>query len=300
MPPPSLSWSGVMPAITTEFLPNGQIDHSFVRAHVEWLIGHGVSGIVPCGSLGEGATLERDEKVALITTCVAAAAGRVPVVPGIAALSTATGVWLCQQAQAVGAAGLMILPPYVHKGPESEFKAHFEALLGATALPCMLYNNPPAYGFDAQAEFIADLAQRFANLQAVKESSGDVRRISALRALLGQRLALFAGLDDMVLEAALLGADGWIAGLINALPAESMRLFQLAQAGRRAEAEQLYRWFLPLLRLDCLPDFVQWIKLVQVEVGRGSERLRAPRRAIEGPARERGLAMIRARLAHAR
>jgi 1-pyrroline-4-hydroxy-2-carboxylate deaminase len=300
MPQATISWSGVMPAITTEFLTNGQIDHAFVRAHVHWLIGHGASGIVPCGSLGEGATLERDEKVALIATCVEAAGGRVPVVPGIAALSTATGVWLCQQAQAVGAKGLMILPPYVHKGPESEFKAHFEALLGATSLPCMLYNNPPAYGFDATAEFIALLAERFPNLQAVKESSGDVRRISALRALLGKRLALFAGLDDMVVEAALLGADGWIAGLINALPEESMRLFHLASNGRRDEALALYDWFLPLLRLDCLADFVQWIKLVQVEVGRGSERLRAPRRPIEGSAREQGLAMIRARLAQPR
>ncbi|MEZ6016198.1 MAG: dihydrodipicolinate synthase family protein [Planctomycetota bacterium] len=289
-----------MPAITTQFLADGSIDHAFVKRHVAWLVDHGATGIVPCGSLGEGATLDPEEKVALMRTCVEGVAGRVPVVPGIAALSTRTAVWLCQQAQAVGCGGLMILPPYVHKGPDAEVQAHFEAMLAATDLECMLYNNPPAYGFDARPEFIAALAAKHANLRAVKESSGDVRRVTAVRALVGPRLALFAGLDDMVVEAAAMGADGWIAGLVNALPEESVRLFTLAKAGRMEEAQALYRWFLPLLRLDCVPEFVQWIKLVQAEVGQGAETFRAPRRPIEGPARDAGLAMIRERLAASR
>jgi len=292
-----MQWQGVLPAITTPFLANGAIDHSFVKRHVAWLVDHGATGIVPCGSLGEGATLDPEEKVALMKTCVEGVAGRVPVVPGIAALSTRTAIWLCQQAKAVGCGGLMILPPYVHKGPDAEVEAHFEALLRATDLECMLYNNPPAYGFDAKPEFIASLAQRHPNLRAVKESSGDVRRVTAVRALVGPRLALFAGLDDMVVEAAAMGADGWVAGLVNALPEESVRLFQLAKAGKQAEAFALYRWFLPLLRLDCLPDFVQWIKLVQAEVGQGSETFRMPRRPVEGLERARGLALIRERLA---
>lgn len=295
-----MQWQGVMPAITTRFHPDGSIDHAFVARHVRWLVEHGSTGIVPCGSLGEGATLEPQEKVDLMRTCVEAVSGKVPVVPGIAATSTGTAVWLCQQAQRVGCRGLMVLPPYVHKGPTAEIVAHFDALLRATDLPCMLYNNPLAYGFDAEPEFIARLAERHGNLRAVKESSGDVRRITAVKALLGDRLALFAGLDDMVVEAVAMGAAGWIAGLVNALPEESVRLFRLAQSGASAAAFELYRWFLPLLRLDTRVDFVQWIKLVQAEVGMGSEVVRAPRRPIEGVERETGLAMIRERLAAAR
>jgi 4-hydroxy-tetrahydrodipicolinate synthase len=286
-----------MPAITTPFDASGAIDHAFVQKHVQWLVEQGCTGIVPCGSLGEGATLDPEEKIELIRTCVDALGGKAPVVPGLAATSTRTAVWLCEQAQAAGCGGLMILPPYVHKGPDSEIQAHFEAMLGATDLPCMLYNNPVAYGFDAKPEFIADLAERFPNLRAVKESSGDVRRVTAVRALCGDRLALFAGLDDMIVEAVAMGASGWIAGLVNALPEESVRLFELAKTGRSAEAFELYRWFLPLLRLDTVPEFVQWIKLVQAEVGMGSEALRAPRKPIAGETRAAGLAMIRERLA---
>ena len=202
-----MNWQGTMAAITTPFGADGGIDHSFVRKHIEWLVGHGITGIVPCGSLGEGATLEPAEKVALLETCVAAA-GDVPVVPGIAAASTEGAVRLAREAQSVGCSGLMLLPPYVHKGPDEEFACHFEALLEATDLECMLYNNPPAYGFDARPEFIAQLAGAHGNLRAVKESSGDVRRLTAVRALLGDRLALFAGLDDMAVEAAAMGASG--------------------------------------------------------------------------------------------
>ncbi|HVS63799.1 MAG TPA: dihydrodipicolinate synthase family protein [Thermoanaerobaculia bacterium] len=291
-----MKWQGVMPAITTPFTDDGSVDHDFVARHVQWLVEHGCTGIVPCGSLGEGATLDPQEKVELIASCVRALDGKAPVVPGLAATSTRTAVWLCEQAHAAGAQGLMILPPYVHKGPDFEIAAHFEAMLEATDLPCMLYNNPPAYGFDARPEFIAELAERHPNLAAVKESSGDVRRVTAVRALCGDRLALFAGLDDMVVEAVRMGADGWIAGLVNALPEESVRLFELARNGRFEEAFELYRWFLPLLRLDTLPEFVQWIKLVQAEVGIGTEVFRPPRRPVRGAEREEGLDWIRERL----
>jgi 4-hydroxy-tetrahydrodipicolinate synthase len=297
-----MKWQGVMPAITTPFTADGAIDHDFVARHVRWLAAHGCTGIVPCGSLGEGATLEPEEKIELIATCAAALGEQTPVVPGLAATGTKTAVWLCEQAKAAGAQGLMILPPYVHKGPDFEIAAHFEAMLDATDLPCMLYNNPPAYGFDATPDFIAHLADRHPNLAAVKESSGDVRRVTAVRALVGDRLALFAGLDDMVVEAARMGADGWVAGLVNALPEESVRLLDLAKTGRFDEAFALYRWFLPLLRLDTLLDFVQWIKLVQAEVAPATglpatEVCRRPRQPVQGAVREHGLAWIRASLA---
>ena len=291
-----MKFRGVLPAITTEFRPDGAIDHAFVREHVAWQVESGATGIIPCGSLGEGATLDTTEKVALMESCVAAA-GDVPVAPGIAALSTRSGVHLAREAARVGCRGLMVLPPYVHKGPWSEMEAHFDALISATDLPCMLYNNPPAYGVDAKPEAIARLAERHANLVAVKESSGDARRVTAVRALCGERLDLCVGLDDMALEGAAAGARGWVAGLVNALPRESVALFEAALAGRADEARALYEWFLPLLRLDTVPEFVQWIKLVQVEVGRGSERVRPPRAPIEGPERECTLTMIRERLA---
>ncbi len=292
-----MNWQGVLPAITTPFAADGTIDTAFVARHVNWLIDHGCKGIVPCGSLGEGATLDPAEKVLLMRTCVEALAGRAPVVPGIAAASTRTAVWLCEQAKAVGCKGLMILPPYVHKGEWIEIKAHFEAMLAATDLPCMLYNNPAAYGTDVRPEQVEELASRHPNLRAVKESSGDVRRITAIRALCGDRLALFVGLDDLVVEGLAMGASGWIAGLVNALPAESVQLFELARTGRSGPAFDLYRWFLPLLRMDTVPEFVQLIKLVQAEVGMGSELVRAPRRPVTGAARESAIRTIREALA---
>ena len=288
-----MNWQGVMPAITTAFGGDGKIDHEFVARHVNWLIDHGCTGIVPCGSLGEGATLDPHEKVELIRTCVTALDGRAPVVPGIAATSTETAVWLCRQAKEVGCKGLMVLPAYVHKGPDAEHIAHFEALLAATDLPCMLYNNPVAYGVDVTPEQIARLAERHPNLKAVKESSGDVRRITAIGALCGDRLARFVGLDDLILEGVAMGATGWVAGLVNALPRESVRLFEWARSGQTAEATALYRWFLPMLRMDTVPEFVQLIKLVQHEVDMGTEIVRAPRRAVNGAEREQALAVIR-------
>ena len=292
-----MQWKGVIPAITTPFNDDQTVDHDFLAKHCRWLIDSECRGIVALGSLGEGATLEHDEKVAILSTCVEAVGDRVPVVPGVAALSTAAAVRLAQDAEKVGCKGLMVLPPYVHKGPFSEMQAHFEAVFAATDLSCMLYNNPIAYGTDVLPETIQELAAKHDNLHAVKESSGDVRRITAIRALVGDRLALFAGLDDVIFEAIQCGATGWIAGLVNALPRESVDLFNLALEGKTQEAFELYRWFLPLLRLDTVPEFVQLIKMVQQEVGMGTETVRLPRKPLEGPARDEAWKVIRESLA---
>lgn len=292
-----MRFEGVMPAITTPFNQDFSIDHEFVRRHVSWLIDHGCTGIVPLGSLGEGNTLRFDEKTAIVDSCLEALGGRAPVMPGISALSTAEAVELAQRCAAAGCKALMVLPPYVHNGKMRETIGHFAAIFEATDLPCMLYNNPIAYGTDVTPEIMAELAGRFPNMKAIKESSGDIRRVTAVKALLGERLAVFAGLDDMPFEAAWSGADGWIAGLVNALPAESVHLFSLARQGRRDEAFELYRWFLPLLRMDTVPEFVQLIKLVQVEVGMGSETVRPPRRNLPPGDREEALRLIRECLA---
>lgn len=289
-------WQGVLPAITTPFDADEGVDHAFLAGHARRLVAAGCRGIVALGSLGEGATLRFDEKTEVLGTLVAAVGDRVPVIAGIAALSTDEAVELAQAADAAGCRGLMVLPPYVYRGDWHETRAHVTAILTATPLSCMLYNNPIAYGTDFLPEQVRELADHD-NLHAVKDSSGDVRRITAMRALLGDRLTLCVGLDDAVVEGVAAGATGWVAGLVNALPEESVLLFEHALEGRHAEARELYDWFLPLLRLDTVPKFVQLIKLVQQEAGLGSERVRPPRLALEGAEREMVLALIRERLA---
>ena len=290
-------WAGVFPAITTPFGADGEIDEPLLARHVTWLIDSGCRGIVALGSLGEGATLRADEKIRLLQACRAALGRDTPLVAGVSGLSTEECVALARAAERVGCDGLMVLPPYVYRGDWRETEAHFSAVLSATPLSCMLYNNPIAYGTDLSAADVESLAGRHANVHAVKESSGDARRVTALRAMLGGRLALFAGLDDMIVEAAAMGAGGWVAGLVNALPAESVRLLDLAVTGKADEARRLYDWFLPLLRFDTVPKFVQLIKLVQAEVGWGSERVRAPRLPLDGAERDAALAVVRERLA---
>jgi 4-hydroxy-tetrahydrodipicolinate synthase len=290
-------WAGVFPAITTPFGSDGEIDAPALAAHVGWLADAGCRGIVALGSLGEGATLRADEKVRVLQVCREALSGRLPLIAGISGLSTEECVALARAAERVGCTGLMVLPPYVYRGDWPETEAHFTAVLGATSLSCMLYNNPIAYGTDLLADDVARLAERHRNVHAVKESSGDVRRVTALRTTLGNRLQLFAGLDDMIVEAAAMGAHGWVAGLVNAFPVESVRLFELARAGRGEEVRRLYDWFLPLLRFDAVPKFVQLIKLAQAEVGKGSERVRPPRLALAGAERAAVLGVLHRQLA---
>ena len=287
-----VKWEGVMPAITTPFNQDG-----FLAEHASWMIDAGCTGMVPLGSLGEGATLDFEEKIAVVRTLVDAVGDRVPVIPGIAALATHQAVALAQGTRDVGSRGLMVLPPYVYQGPWNETRAHFDALLRATDLPCMLYNNPIAYGTDVTPAQMVELCAAHENLVAMKDSGGDVRKVTANHALQGDRLALFAGLDDMAFEAVHSGAVGWIAGLVNAMPRESVVLFERTRAGDREGALEIYRWFLPLLRLDTVPAFVQLIKLVQQEVGMGTERVRAPRAPITGSHREEVLTLIRESIA---
>ncbi len=289
-------WHGVFPAITTPFRADLAVDHDALARHVSWLVDNGCDAVVPLGSLGEAATLSFSEKVEILRTCRTAVGRRVPVVAGIAGLATAECVALAREAERVGCDGVMALPAYVYHTDWRETRAHFSAIIGATSLSCMLYNNPIAYHTDVTAPQLGELADRHENLHAMKESSGDVRRITAVRALLGERLAVFAGLDDMILEAVPAGASGWIAGLVNALPQESVRLFDLAIAGQWEEATELYDWFLPLLRMDTVPKFVQLIKLVQAEVGHGSPAVRPPRLALEGEELRDALGVIRRQL----
>jgi 1-pyrroline-4-hydroxy-2-carboxylate deaminase len=220
-----MNWKGVMPAITTCFTEDLHVDHAFVAQHCRWLLDSGCTGIVALGSLGEGATLSFDEKLDILRTCVAAVHRRGPVVASISALTTAEAVALAKAAADLGCDGLMVLPPYVYKGDWREMKTHVTAVFAATPLSCMLYNNPIAYGTDFLPEQIRELAGECANFEAVKESSTDARRVSAIRALIDRRLEISVGVDDAVLEAIGVGATGWIAGLANALPRESVDLF---------------------------------------------------------------------------
>lgn len=292
-----MKWQGVMPAITTCFDESFRVDHEFIGEHCRWLVDNGCTGIVALGSLGEGATLSFEEKLDVVRTCVRALGDRAPVVAAISSSSTAESVALAQQAARAGCQALMALPPYVYCGDSREMLEHIAAVLRATRLPCMLYNNPIAYGTDFLPEHIAQLAAEHANFQAVKESSADVRRITAIRVLLGDHLRVFVGVDDTILEGISAGAVGWIAGLVNALPRESVDLFNYGMEGEHEKAFELYRWFLPLLRMDAVPKFVQLIKLVQETMGMGNSRVRQPRLPLIGAELEQARAVIREALA---
>jgi 1-pyrroline-4-hydroxy-2-carboxylate deaminase len=291
-----MHWTGVLPAITTNLRANGAIDHAALARHCRWMIDSGCTGIVCCGSLGEAATLSFEEKVAVARTCVRAVGARAPVVLGVAALSTAEAAALAKAGARAGCAGLMVLPPYVYSTDWREMKAHVAAVLRATKLPAMLYNNPPAYKTDYLPAQIAELAREFPTLAAVKESSGDARRVTAIRALCGARLRILVGMDDAIVEGIAAGATGWIAGLANAFPTESVALYDAAICGDQRRARELYAWFLPLLRLDTVPKFVQFIKWVQAKVGRGTAVVRPPRLPLAGEE----LAAVKKILAEAR
>src|SRR6185437_2212970 len=293
-----MKWAGVIPAMTTAFKPDYSVDHALVAKHAGWLVENGCAGIVALGSLGESATLRFDEKVAVLKTIVKALDGKAPVVAGIASLSTGEAIDLAKAAVDAGCSGLMVLPPYVYSSDWREMKSHVEPVIRATKLPCMLYNNPVSYKTDFLPPQIQELAADNPNLEAVKESSADVRRVTALKALCGDRLQLFVGVDDVVVEAVRAGAVGWIAGLVNAFPRESVALFEYAQRGDTKKADELYQWFLPLLRMDTVNKFVQLIKLVQQEVGMGHERVRAPRCVLEGAERQIALDTLKFALAH--
>lgn len=277
-----MQWHGVLPAITTPFNEDLSIDYGFLAEHCKWLVENGCRGVVALGSLGEGGTLTLAEKRAVLETCVKAIGDRAFVVSGISSLSTAEAVEIAKSAESAGCHGLMVLPPYVYLGDWRETKAHVSAILSATRLSSMLYNNPIAYTIDFLPPQVHELLQQHSNLHSIKESSADVRRVTALRAIAGDRLEILCGVDDVIVESVYAGAVGWIAGLANAFPKESVDLFELASKGEHSKAFELYRWFLPLLRMDTVPKFVHLIKLVQEEVGKGNQRVRPPRLVLAG------------------
>jgi 1-pyrroline-4-hydroxy-2-carboxylate deaminase len=285
---------GVTVAITTPFAPDGAVDPAAFVAHARWLFDRGIRAVVVAGSLGEGASLSPDERIGLVDGL--ARSSDLRVLAAVGSARTAGAVDLACRSVAAGASGLLLLPPYVYRPDAREVRAHFAAVLGATDRPCVLYNNPAAYGTDVRPEEVLALAEEHANLVGVKESSGDVRRITELRALLGGRVDIAVGLDDAVVEGIAAGAVGWVAGLANALPEESLALFDRAVGPDPASAWPLYDWFRPLLRLDTMPKFVQLIKLVEAERSVGSTRVRPPRLELDDLERERALALIRERL----
>jgi 4-hydroxy-tetrahydrodipicolinate synthase len=271
---------------------DGTVDLDGTARHLEVLIASGISGMVMLGSLGENQALLAEEKRSVLGMAVRVVAGRVPVLSGVAETSTAAACQYVRDGEQMGADGFMLMPPMVYRTPDpQESLAHFRAVARATGLPIMLYNNPIAYGHDLSPALIAELADQ-ANFVALKESSGDPRRITDLHRAVGDRFALFTGVDDLLLESAILGIDGWVAGAGIAFPAENQHLWELTRRGEWEAARSLYRWFSPLMHLDVHPKFVQYIKLAVQECGLGAEWTRAPRLPLAGEERERVLRII--------
>ena len=287
-----IRWTGVFPAVTTQFRPDQSLDLEATAKHVDVLVDSGVTGLVMLGSLGENVTLEPQEKRAVMDTAIRAARGRVPVLSGVAETTTAAAVRYTKEMENLGATGVMLLPAMVYKSDARETIQHFRTVARSTGLPILVYNNPISYGVDITPQMFKELADE-TNLVAIKESSADVRRITDLINAVGDRYAIFTGVDDLALESIMLGAVGWIAGLCCAFPAENQRLWDLAAATKWHEARELYRWYMPLLHLDTHPKFVQYIKLAVQECGLGSETVRAPRLPLEGAEREAVLTVIR-------
>ncbi len=291
-----VNWKGVFPAITTQFRQDQSLDLAGTARHLETMIQAGIHGVVFLGTVGENTALEYDEKLTILREMKGVVRGRIPMLTGVAEYTTALGCRFARDAEKIGLDGLMVLPCMVYKSDERETITHYRTVAKATGMPIMVYNNPVSYGVDLTPEAFARLADE-PNLVAIKESSENVRRITDLRNIVGNRYILFGGVDDLVLESILLGAEGWISGLVNAFPNENRALWDLAMAGQWEQARELYRWYTPLLHLDTKVKLVQYIKLAMQETGLGSEMVRAPRLPIEGAEREEILGIIRKALA---
>ncbi len=286
-----VNWHGIYPAVTTQFNGDQSLNLAATIDHIDKLIRAGVHGIIALGTVGENCSLEYREKLDVLKATVEKVGSRVPVLTGVAEYTTALACRYAADAKKAGVDGLMVLPAMVYKSDPRETVAHFRAVAAATDLPILAYNNPVSYGVDITPALFAELAD-VPTLVAVKESSENVRRITDLKNVCGDRYLLFSGVDDLVLESIMLGADGWVSGLVNAFPDESRLLWDLAKAGKYAEAVQVYRWFTPLLHLDTCVKLVQYIKLVNAECGYGTEMVRAPRLPLTGKEREDVLAII--------
>jgi 4-hydroxy-tetrahydrodipicolinate synthase len=284
-------WSGVFPAITTQMKKDGSLDLDATAKHASALIDSGVTGLIFLGSLGENQPLLPQEKRQVIETMVRSVNGRVPLLSGVAESSTAEAARYMKDCEKLGADGFMLMPAMLYKGDPRETLTHFRTAARATGLPIMIYNNPLSYANDITPELFAELAD-VKNFVALKESSGDVRRITDLHNIVGDRYAIFTGVDDLALEASILGIDGWVAGSGIAFPEENQYFWELTRAGDWEKARAFYRWFTPLLHLDTHTKFVQYIKLAVQECGLGSEWVRAPRLPLTGEERKRVLKII--------
>jgi len=293
----AVTWSGVFPAVTTQFRDDFTVDYEATHRVIARLVREGVSGLIVCGTVGENCSLTRAEKVGVMEAARDAAAGKVPVICGVAEYTTAFACEMVREAASAKMDGAMVMPALVYSAKPHETAAHFRGVSKATDLPIMVYNNPPIYRTDVTPSILADLAD-CETIVAFKDSSGDTRRFTDVRNRLGDRFLMFAGLDDVVVESVLMGAVGWVSGMSNAFPQEGEALFRLAREGRFEELMPLYRWFMPLLHLDARPDLVQCIKLCEHLVGRGSALTRPPRLPLEGAERQEVEAIVRLALAN--
>lgn len=286
-----VQWKGVMPAVTTKFTESDTLDLKMFEVNINAQLQAGVNGIILGGTLGEASTLSDEEKRILIETTVGIVDGEIPVIINIAEQSTKGAVRAVDNAAKYGASGLMMLPPMRYKANDFETVTYFKAIAQSTDLPIMIYNNPVDYGIEVTLDMFEEILQ-CDNIQAVKESTRDISNITRIKNRFGDRLKVLTGVDTLGLESILMGADGWVAGLVCAFPKETVAIYELAKAGRTAEALQIYRWFLPLLELDISPQLVQNIKLAEVATGIGTENVRAPRLPLQGDERQRVLKII--------
>ncbi len=284
-------WNGVMPAVTTKFTPNDGLDMDMFATNINAQLNAGVHGIVLGGTLGEASTLNADEKRVLIEETVSIVNGKIPVIINIAEQTTKGAIEAAEKAKKYGASGLMMLPPMRYKATDYETVVYFTEVAKSTDLPIMIYNNPVDYKIEVTLDMFETLLEHD-NIQAVKESTRDISNVTRIKNRFGDRLSILCGVDTLALESLLVGADGWVAGLVCAFPAETVAIYELAKAGRIQEAIEIYRWFLPLLELDISPQLVQNIKLAEVGTGIGTEYVRAPRLPLQGDERQRVLKII--------
>ena len=282
----SIKWEGVMPAVTTQFTANDELDIELFKINIQAQLDAGVHGLVLGGTLGEASTLSDEERRILTRETVAFVNGKVPVLMNIAEQTTKAAINLAKTAQEDGAKGLMMLPPMRYKASDEEVVAYFKAVANSTSLPIMIYNNPVDYKIEVTLDMFAELLKTCPNIQAVKESTRDTTNITRIKNRFGDRLAIMTGVDTLALESLLIGTDGWVAGLVDAFPAETVAIYELQKAGRIKEAIAIYRWFMPLLELDINPKLVQYIKLASAYTKIGSEYVRAPRLVLEGEERK--------------
>lgn len=293
----SINWQGVFPAACTQFHQDESLDIPSTLKHLDAMLAAGVSGLIMLGTVGENCSLSNEEKIAVLNATVEHVNGRVPVLTGVSEYTTAMACRFAKQAKEAGVDGLMVLPAMVYPADERETVQHFRSVAAATDLPVMIYNNPVSYKVDIKPKTFAQFLD-VKNIVSIKESSDDPRRLTDIINLYGDRFILFCGVDDLALEGILLGAHGWISGLVNAFPAENQLLWNLAKKGEWEKAREVYRWYTPLLHLDTLPKLVQYIKLASAECGYGTETCRAPRLKLEGAEREEVLKIIRTAIAN--